>query len=176
MIEHYKYTEKELTTLLKSIVVLVDSREKENKHVIGYLDSKKIPYKTKALDQGDYSFYLPQNEELDIPRDMYFDKKVVVERKGSLDELANNLGKERARFEKELSTSPSTKVLLIENETYSDVVNHNYRSDYSVKSYLASLHIFWHRYNIPVFFMPDANNSGTFIYGYFYYYLKEYLR
>lgn len=176
MIENFKYTDKELDTILKSIVILIDTREQENIHITNYFDKKKISYKSKALDQGDYSFYLPQNESLSIPRDLYFDKEIIIERKGSLDELANNLGKERARFEKELSTGPKTKVLLIENASYADIVNHNYRSEYSVKSYLGSLHTFWYRYNFPVFFISDVELSGTFIYAYFYYYLKEKLR
>lgn len=39
-------------------------------------------------------------------------KKVVIERKASLEEISGNLTKERERFEKELSLAPKEKVLL----------------------------------------------------------------
>ena len=74
MIDRYKYTDKELQQLLKSLTVVVDSREKENKHVTSYFDKHKIPYITKALDSFDYTFYLPANEKLGILKEMYFDK------------------------------------------------------------------------------------------------------
>jgi len=82
----------------------------------------------------------------------------------------------RDRFEKELSLAPKEKVLLIENANYSDVANGNYNTQYNKKSFLASLHSFWFKYNIPVFFMPDNKYSALFIKKYFEYYLKNNLR
>ena len=93
--------------------------------------------------------------------------------KGSLDELSGNWTKERDRFEKEMVLAPNNKVLLIENSSYEDLINGNYRSQYNVKSFLATLHIFWFRYNMPVFFMPNKQLSALFIKKYFEYYLKE---
>ena len=176
MLSKYKYTDKEIEELIKSIVILVDTREKQNSHLIEYWDKKGILYKKKSLDYGDYSFYIPQNEELNIPRDIYFDKEIVVERKASLEEISNNLTKERDRFEKELCLAPKTKVLLIENANYSDIATGNYNTQYNKKSFWASIHSFWFKYNIPIFFMPDNKWSGLFIRGYFEYYLKNYIR
>ena len=85
MIEQYKYTDSEINTLIKSQVILVDTREKANEHILKVFDKNNIPYKIKALERCDYSFYLPANEELNIPRDLYFDKEVALERKASLD-------------------------------------------------------------------------------------------
>lgn len=158
------------------MVILIDTREKVNNHITQYFDKAKIPYKTKALDYGDYSFYIPKNENLSIPRDLYFDHKTVIERKGSLEELSGNLTKERDRLEKELSLSPKTKVLLIENANYSDVVTGNYNTQYNNKSYWASIHSMWHKYNTPFIFIPDNTYTGFFIKGYFTYYLRNYLR
>ena len=76
--------------LVKSIVILVDTREKENQHILDYFDKKGIKYKKRALEYADYSFMIPENEALNIPRDLYFDKECVVERKGSLEELSTN--------------------------------------------------------------------------------------
>lgn len=176
MLDKFKYTDKELDELVKSLTILVDTREKNNQHLLDYWDDKGINHKKKALSYGDYSFMIPKNEDLNIPRDIYFDGEIIIERKGSLEEISGNLTKERDRLEKEFSLSPKTKVLLIENGTYGDVVTGNYNTQYNKKSFWASLHSFWHKYNIPVFFMPDTKYSGIFVRGYFEYYLKNYLR
>lgn len=158
------------------MIILVDTREKKNDHITDAFDKNKIAYKKKALDYGDYSFMLPKNEALAIPRDMLFDKKVVIERKGSLEEISGNLTNGRDRFEKELCLAPKTKVLLIENGNYSDVATGNYQTQYNKKSFLASLHSFWFKYDTPIMFMPDNKYSALFIKKYFEYYLKNYLR
>ena len=176
MIENFKYTDKEMEELISSMIILVDSREKKADHILEYFDKKGIKYKSKALDRGDYSFMIPANDKFGIPRDLYFSNKIIVERKGSLEEISGNLTNERDRFEKELALAPKDKVLLIENANYSDIATGNYNTKYNKKSFWASLHSFWHKYNIPVFFMPDKQYSGLFIRGYFEYYLKNYIR
>lgn len=178
MLELYKYTDSEKKKLLSSIVVMVDTREKDghNDHILSYFDSKKIPWVKKALPYGDYSFYVPANEELNIPRDLDFSSQIIVERKANLDEFAANATADRDRIKKEFAQAPATKVLLIENATYGDMVNGNYRSQYSAKSYYGTIHSFWHEYNLPVVFMGDKNNSGKFIYGFLYYYLRNILK
>lgn len=176
MISCYKYTDKEIDEIIKSMVILVDTREKNCDHLIQYFEKAKIKYETRALDYGDYSFYIPANEKLSIPRDLYFDKKIVIERKGSLEELSGNLTKERDRLEKELTLAPKTKVLIVENATYQDMIKGNYETKYNNKSFWASYHSFWFKYNIPILFMPDNSYTGFFMRGYFTYYLKNYLR
>lgn len=176
MIDKYKYTDSELEQILKSQVILVDTREKVNEHILEVFDKYKIPYKRKALERCDYSFYIPANEKLNIPRDLYFDKEVAIERKASLDEIANNFCKERDRFEKEMALAPKTKLLLIEGCSYEDIINSNYRSNYNKKSFLATLHTFQFRYNLPFFFIKDKTKTGIYIKKYFEYYLYEYLK
>ena len=176
MISYFKYTDKEKDEIIKSMTILVDTREKQNSHITDMFDKNKIAYKNKSLEYGDYSFMIPKNETLSIPRDMFFDQKICIERKGSLEEISGNLTNGRDRFEKELCLAPKTKVLLIENANYSDVATGNYQTKYNQKSFLASLHSFWFKYNIPVIFMPDNKYSALFIKKYFEYYLKNYLR
>lgn len=165
-----------MNELISSMVVLVDSREKKADHILDYFDRKKITYKKKALDYGDYSFLLPANEKLSIPRDLVFSKEIVIERKGSLEEISGNLTNGRDRFEKELCLAPKNKVLLIENGSYADIATGNYNTQYNRKSFISSLHSFWFKYNIPVMFMPDNKYSGLFIREYFEWYLKNYIR
>ncbi len=176
MIQQYKYTDLEQEELLKSIVVLVDSREKENSHIIDYFDKKNIPYKKKALAQGDYSFFVPTNPNLSIPRDLYFNNYISIERKASLEELSSNLSQQRDRFEKELSLCKAQMILLIENANYSDIITGNYNSQYNKKSFLGSLHSFQFKYNLPFFFMPDNKYSPIFIYATFQYWLRDYIK
>ena len=176
MISCYKYTDKEIDEIVSSMVILIDTREKSMEHLTQYFDKAKINYERKSLSYGDYSFYIPKNDDLSIPRDLYFDKKICIERKGSLEELSGNLTKERDRLEKEFALAPKTKVLVVENASYADMVNGNYDTKYNNKSYWASVHSMWHKYNIPIMFMPDNSYTGFFIRGYFSYYLKNYLR
>lgn len=178
MINQYYYTDKEKEDIINSITILVDTKEKEgkNNHILDWFDKKGIPYKKKSLKCGDYSFFIPANENLGILKPLYFDQNIVVERKANLEEISNNFTKDRSRIEKEFALAPKTKVLLIENASYSDIIEGKYDTQYNRKSFLATLQTFWHRYNIPVFFMPDNKYSGLFIKQYFEYYLKEHLR
>jgi len=157
------------------LTILVDTREKENTHILELFDKAKIVHKKKALKYGDYSFMIPKNEVLNIPRDMYFDKQIVIERKGSLEELSSNLTNSRDRFEKELSLAPANKALVIENADYEKLIKGDYNTQYNKKSFFASLHKFWFKYNIPFVFMPDSKYTGVFIRGYFEQYLRNYL-
>ena len=131
MIDKYYYTDTEIKKLVKNMVILVDTKEKVNDHILNYFDKKDIKYKKKSLDYGDYSFMLKANEKLGIPKDVWFDKLVVIERKSSLKEISNNLTSERSRFEKELALAPKDKVILIENASYEDIALGNYDTKYN---------------------------------------------
>jgi predicted ATP-grasp superfamily ATP-dependent carboligase len=47
VIDFYRYTDKELQTLLKSIVIISDSREQQADHITKWFDEKKIPHITQ---------------------------------------------------------------------------------------------------------------------------------
>lgn len=176
MLNLYKYTDKEIDALVKSMVMLTDTREQKNDHIIDWLDKKKIPHKAKALSNGDYSFFIPANPSLNIERDLYFDKEIMIERKGSLEELSTNFSSQRARFEEEMATYQGAKYLMVEGANYSDIVESKYDTKFGNKAYLASIHSFNHRYDVQIIFMPKKEFSGYFIYGTFTYYLKNLLR
>ena len=174
LLQDYKFGDEEKKKLEKQIVILVDTREKKNDHILNYFDSYHIKYKKQALSSGDYSFYVEANDELSIPRDIYFDNKIFVERKANLDELATNFSKNRTRFEEEFSiSSAERKYLLIEGANYEDILLHNYTSEFNPKSYLGSLHSFNHRYNLQIVFLPDRDYSPIYILGIFKYYLRN---
>lgn len=176
MLDRYKYTDSEIKAMIDNMVILIDTRERKNEHITDCFDKYKIKYKKKMLECGDYSFAINDNPDLGFPKDLYFDKECVIERKASLEEVSGNLTKERDRFEKELCLAPKTKVLLIENANYQDIATGKYDTQYNKRAFLASLHSFWFKYNTPIMFMPDNSFSALFIKNYFEYYFKNQLR
>lgn len=175
MLNNYRYTQTEQDKLLKSMTIICDTREHDGKndHILNYFDSKKIPWKKRKLDYGDYSFMIPADETLGIPRDLYFDKEIMIERKNSLEEISQCFTESRDRLKKEMSLAPEHKIMIIENGSYVDMVSGNYNTRYEQKSFWASYHSFWHEFNLPIIFMPNKNYTGMFIRGYFQYYLRD---
>ena len=169
----YHFIDKEIKALLGSMVVLIDTRENENTHICRYFDQKKIPYESKKLDFGDYSIKIPKNEAVGLNRDVIFDDSIVVERKGSLSELAGNLTIGRTRFESELIRAKGANIaLMIENATYSDLVMGRYRSEYNAKSFVATLATYSARYGLDVNFV-EKELAGNWIYHRLYYAVRE---
>lgn len=178
MLVSIQYTDTEIKQLLKTITVIADTREQENSHVLDYFNKKSIPYTTKKLDYGDYSFLLPANEQLGIQRDIYFTNQIAVERKNSLEELSTNLTKERTRFESELlrSSGAGAKMYLIaEGGSYEKIVSHQYNTQYVPRSFIATLKSYEARYNLSIGF-TEKKHTGQFIYLTFYYFLREHLK
>ena len=175
MIDMYKYTDKEVKTLLKSMTIIIDSDEKVFDHISDWFDKKKIPYVIQNLDFCDYSFYLPANPEMGIMRDIYFDKKISIERKRNLEEISTNFGDKRTQFENEFIRSTGNVFLLIENAAYEDIINKNYTTKLTPQSFIGSLHAFADRYNFSINFIKDNKYSAQFIYYTFYYHLRNYL-
>jgi ERCC4-type nuclease len=81
------------------MVIITDSREQKNKHVTDYFESQKIVYMSRTLKTGDYSAFIPRNDDLGITRDIHL--QASIERKNSIDELAQSIT-DRTRFENEL--------------------------------------------------------------------------
>lgn len=176
MLESYRFTPQEIERLKENMVILIDTREKKNDHITSLFEKAGIKTERLKLDFGDYSLKLAANPEFGLPRDIFFDKEIVVERKANLEELSQNFTRFRANFKKELALAPPEKVVLIEGNNYSDLCHSFYTTEYNNKSFLASLHSFWHTYNCPFFFIKDKRDSATFIYYFLQTYLMERLR
>ncbi len=175
MLEMFKYTDKEITKLLKSMTIIIDSNEQVFDHISTWFDKKKIPYVIENLDFCDYSFYLPTNPELGIIRNLYFDKIISIERKRNLEEISTNFGKKRIQFENEFIRATGKIYLLIENASYEDIINKNYKTELTPQSFIGSLHSFADRYNFSINFMKDNKYSAQYIYYTMYYFLRNYL-
>ena len=142
-------------TIKNKMVIYIDTREKKYLHIEDYFQKNLINYKFKKLDYGDYSC------EVDgIP----LESVVFIERKGSIDELCNNFCNGRDWFEKEFGESIGVKYLLIEDGSYEDIRNHNYKSEMNPNALIGSIKSFEVNYGIKTNFI-SKDFSGDFIYS-----------
>lgn len=81
-------------------MIVSDSRERENKHILDYFDRHEIPWEKHKLETGDYMM----EERPDV----------CVERKASLTELAHNLlTADRGRFLREVRRAREAGIHLV---------------------------------------------------------------
>jgi ERCC4-type nuclease len=130
----YRYTDKEMKKILDNMVVIVDSREQNNQHIIEFFNKKNIPYKTIKNDFGDYTAMLPAGTLTGFTSDIYFDRDIAIERKNSIDEIAGNLKNEAYRLKKELAHMNMYDIkyfFFVEDKDFHENLRQgNYRSQY----------------------------------------------
>ncbi len=174
--KQYKFSTEEIKKLCKKMIVLVDSREKENNHILSYLNKQKIAYRKTKLDYGDYSFYIPATA---AGEDIYFHDSIVTERKASLEELSGNLTQDRTRFETEFlkagNNGTKTYLMIEDAGGYSSIISHKYSTQFTPISYMASLKAWEARFNCNTQFI-EKQYSGYYIYSTFYYFCREALK
>ena len=176
MLGKRKFTDAELKTLLKTMTVIIDSRENVNQHITDYLAKYKIPFKKMKMDAGDYSIMLPANHELNIPVDIYYTDDIAFERKNSLEEISSNLTAGRQQFESELLRNKCKFfTLLIEDGSYEKIITEKYKTKYEPKSFLATLATFKMRFGIHIEFISKAEVAGHMC-RQFHYFLREQLK
>lgn len=145
-----------MDNILKTIFLIVDTREQPTELYYKRLDSVGIPYRRAKLDFGDYSCGYLTSDGFEV----LLDKEIVIERKMSLDEICANFTKGRDRFAREFERAAKNgaKVhLIIENGNYEKIINGKYRSRLNSNSLLASFMAFADRYDISVHFCkPDT--------------------
>lgn len=149
------FDDKQLKEIKKNLTILIDTREKENRHIIDFFEKKKINYIIKKLDYGDYSCMIPSGTIEGQTSDIYFDRDFIIERKNSIDELAGNFKDDGIRIKSEFANIRGLNIkayLYVEDPNYfSNLRLGNYRSGYNPASLYArikkSLEI---RYNIPI--------------------------
>lgn len=176
MTVHYKYTDKEIDQLVKSMVIICDTREKNSMHIIDYFKQKNAQVEIRKLDVGDYSFKLPANPELGIMRDTYFNS--FVERKNSVDEICGNLQKDTQQaFINELIRAQGSRfVLFVEDEHFDEnLAKGNYRSKYDPKALKGRLESFKVKYNFEIVPMSKVLIGHNILHR-FMYQLRHYLK
>lgn len=118
---------------MKNLTILVDTNEKDLS-IQKELTIRGIPFKRYNLDFGDYSFEY---------EGVNYEKRCVVERKNSINEIVGNFTKGRRRFENEFKRAEKAgaKMYLMIEASQDDIENKNYISrmgPVTVKSYLAT--------------------------------------
>lgn len=116
------------------MVVVVDTREQNNQHIIDFFNRKGIPYRTVKNDFGDYTAMIPAGTIDKFTSDIYFDRDIVIERKNSIDEIAGNLKDDAARLKKELAHMNMHNIkyfFFVEDLNFEENLRSgNYRSQY----------------------------------------------
>ena len=139
----YKFKDKEIATIKKNLVVLIDTREQRNEHIKEFFEKKNINFKIHKLDYGDYSIMIPKNAIEGLERDIYFDRDIVIERKANIDELASNFKEEGVRIKTEMAHINKYNIrsyLFIEDPNYDfNIRSGNYRSNYKPESLYARI-------------------------------------
>lgn len=173
---HYKFTDKEIEGVLKTLTIVMDTREKNSTHITEYLNKKGVPLKIQKLNHGDYSAFIPANEELGILRDIYLNS--FVERKNGVDEITSNLQKDTQHaFINELIRAQGSKfVIYVEEPDFDEKIAKGlYRSRYDPKALKGRLESLKAKYNFEI--VPMSKNMIAHnIYHRFYYQTRHYLR
>ena len=142
MLNNRKYTDTEIKEICKNIVLVYDSREKNNKHILDWCSYKnRVEVSKEKLDYGDYTFKVKPIPELGIMHWLDFRNEIVVERKNGWDELSQNFLKNRARFCEELAMCKAEMYILIE-EPWTNLFQGKYRSQYNNRAFISSLQTF----------------------------------
>lgn len=81
-------------------MIICDTREKKNDHVLDYFRQRDIPFEIRKLDTGDY---------MDADND-----RLTIDRKQNLDELCGNLfSPDKSRFWREVRRAKAEHVRMI---------------------------------------------------------------
>lgn len=155
----YYYTDKQFKELCKDIVILHDTREQENGHILDWFEKKSVQHEERKLDYGDYCFKISDKSADRFAGAWYVDE-VFIERKASLDELASNLCDKRIYREFKEAAHVANKFLLIENcNGWQDILSHNYTSKYDPKAFYNTLRQLEIKYGIHVEFISHGSGG-----------------
>ena len=174
----YKFTNGEMKKILDNLVILIDTREQSNQHIIDFFNKKGIEYKITKLDFGDYSCMLKSGTIDKFTSDIYFTNDFVIERKANIDELANNLKDDAARLKKELAHLNMYQIrylVYVEDKNFEENLrNGNFRSHYDPYTLMRRLYCLESEYNTAFIGLDKsvmgskiANKMQTWVHGLF---------
>lgn len=165
-------TPREIEQILKNLSLVVDTREQPNNRYYDRINKIGFSSCRQKLDFGDYSVISEfENKTYD------FTKMFVIERKMSIDEIAGNLTRGRKRLENEFKRAKEAGAkmhLIIENGSFSKIIEHRYRSKMTPNSLLSSLIAFADRYNLQIHFCR-SEDTPLLIRKILYFSVKNYL-
>ena len=173
---HSDYSILDVPEILKTFRVIVDTREQHTRKAKDRYALFGVPYLQSALSYGDYCGQVTMPDGSLFPdTSSTVNAECVIERKMSLDELAQCFTRSRDRFRREFERASANKAkvwLLVENATWEGILNHKYRSKYHPEAFKASIAAWAVRYNMtPVFCRSET--SGILIKEILYRDMKE---
>lgn len=132
--------------------IIVDTRE-QDLHILKQLETMNIQYVRRKLDYGDYSFEVG---------DISYEHKIVIERKGSLDEIIGNFTKGRERFRKEFERSKGCRVVLMVEASMEQLEAGQYRSRMKPRELKSFLHTWCNKFQLELKFV-EKDKACDFI-------------
>ena len=166
----------EIEDCLKSMEILVDTREQPSQRATDRYESFGCPWQKRTLNFGDYTynFLLPNGEKL-FSDEITVSGHAVIERKMSLTELSGCFCQNRDRFKAEFerATAAGASIyLLVEDATWEKLLTGKYKTRFNPAAFTASFIAWSIRYNIkPIFCRKES--SGRIIKEILYRELKE---
>lgn len=166
----------EIEECLKSLSILVDTREQPSERALQRYESFGVPYRRQTLQYGDYTynFVLPNGMEY-FQNDTTVSGDVIIERKKDLEELSQCFCQSRDRFRREFeraSDANATIYLLVEDASWEKLIRGKYNTKFNSKAFFASLTAWIARYNLkPIFCRHEV--SGELIKEILYRELKD---
>lgn len=168
---------------LDTFSILVDSREQKNERAqLRYQQFGTTPYDRATLDIGDYTYdaILPSGKHIVDRERGAITPRCVIERKMNADELISNIigrhNKDRFKRELERAKAANCKLhFIVEDATWADIFNGNYRSQIEPEVLLSYLTAYQAHYNMQINFI-SREHSGELIKALLYYDLCERLR
>lgn len=133
---------------MKTLTVLVDTREQDTPRFRRRMQALGLPYARRKLDFGDYACAVT-----DSGREIDLSGQVAIERKMSLDELAQCYTRGRRRFEREFERAKAAGAklyLLIEDADWERAYAGRYRSRLHPHALTASMLAWLARYDCQI--------------------------
>lgn len=149
--------------ILASMSVLVDTREQDTERAHRRYKGLNLPYARAVLDYGDYTYQaqLPDGGSL-FNTSERIAPLCAIERKMSLDELAECFTRGRKRFQAEMDRCRAhggRMYLLVENATWENLLAGKYRSKFTPQAFTGSITAWMVRYGLQVIFCKEDSSA-----------------
>lgn len=131
------------------MIIICDSREQKNSHILKRFDELGIRRIRRKLEFGDYSFMFDG---------MSYENRIVVERKNSITEICGNLGKGKSRFQKEFEKArvQGCKLFLMIEDDRENIDAGKYRSRFNPGEVKSRLNTWCHSFMIQLDFIEKT--------------------
>lgn len=162
--------------VLQTFSIIADSREQDTPKARRRYNSMGVPVERATLDYGDYTYnaVLPNGMPIYNASERIL-PAVTIERKESLDELAQCFTRSRERFRREFQRAAANNAriyLIVENANFENLANGKYRSKFNANAFVGSVTAYMVRYNMGLLFCKE-DTSGRLIKEILYRDLKE---